>query len=487
MRRVSLALVVGLGVATVALYWSELPWVSEIPGWFYRYRDKGITVRVLGAVGLVVSMLLALAAVARVRTGTRRGRAAAVGLLVIACAGLQLGASAIGKDDAFFKRHESGHGKYWRVTAERRGEWLETLLEFERLAPARQLGDFAPSKPPGVLLPYMAVDSLARAPALSDVLAPIAEQAERRPRLAGYGSTVALSIFLLPLITALVIPAMLLLGRALFADDAIAWGGAVLFTTVPATLLIQYHLDGAVYPLIAVLACALAATGARGDRLWATALAGVVAMLGLYVSFSLLAALPLVVGCVLAVGYDRACAAERPTAELVRGIATQLFLIAVFASATFLALRFFLRFDPLVRYEAAMEYHARWKRAVPTELWRRAALVEYALYVGVPLVAVWLTRVLRGAVRIVPFRLDTRDLTTVGLFVLLLLVSAKSGTNEVSRMWMLLNPFLALSAATALRPLALRDRSGDGWKVPLAVLASTQLVVALFMKAFQEW
>ena len=487
MRRVSLALVVGLGVATVALYWSELPWVSEIPGWFYRYRDKGITVRALGAVGLVVSVLLAIAAVSRVRPSTRRGRAGAVVLLVIACAGLQLGTSAIGKEGTFFKRHESGHGKYWGVTAERRGRWLETLLDFESLATSRQLGDFAPSKPPGVFLPYMAVDALAGAPLIGEALAPIAEEAERRPKLAGYGTTVALSIFLLPLVTALVIPAMLLLARALFADDAIAWGGAVLYTTIPATLLIQYHLDGAIYPLLAVVACALAAIGARRDWLAGAALAGVVAMLGLYVSFSLLAGLPLVVGCVLAVGYDRACAGELPSRELARRLATHLFVIAVFAAATFLALRFFLRFDPLVRYDAAIAYHARWKAAVPTELWRKAALVEYALYVGVPLTLVWLARVVRGVVRIVPFRLDTRDLATVGLFVLLLLVSAESGTNEVSRMWMLLNPFLALSAATALRPLALRDRSGTGFRAPLAVLASTQLCVALFMKAFQEW
>lgn len=481
MRRLLLLVVLASGVATVTFYLAGLPWVSEIPAWFYRYRAKELGSPVFGGIAIGASVLLAVAAL----RGIRRGPRLAMALLVISSAGLQLGTSAIVEDD-FFQRHRSGHGQYFAVTAKRRGEWLTTLRYFERLAGARELGSFAPSKPPGVFVPYMALDAIARAPGVRHALAPIADAARARPRLERYAETVALSMLLMPLLTALVIPATHRLGRALFDDDTVAWGSAILWMTIPATLLIQYHLDGAVYPLLAASACALAATGARTDRLGWSAAAGVALMLGIYVSFSLLVAVPLALGCWLAVAIDRARAGAGRTA-LAR-IAMHVFVAAVLASATFLALRFLLRFDLLVRYENAIAYHARWKAGVPSDVWRLAALVEYALYVGVPLVVVWLFGTGRGLVRLARLRIDTVALTSVGLVVVLAITSALSGTNEVSRMWMLLNPFLALSAATGLRALA-RDNEGEGraFYGPLLVVALTQLVVALFMKVSQEW
>src|SRR5690606_14529933 len=85
-----------------------------------------------------------------------------------------------------------------------------------------------------------------------------------------------------------------------------AWGGALLWASAPGTLLVQYHLDGAVYPLFAVGSAALVAAGARTDRALLSVLGGAVLMAGLYTSFSLLVGIPLVAGCVLAVGIDRA-------------------------------------------------------------------------------------------------------------------------------------------------------------------------------------
>jgi hypothetical protein len=332
----------------------------------------------------------------------------------------------------------------------------------------------------------MAVDALARVPGVARALEPLVDEARRRPRLdPSYAETVALSIVLLPLLTALLVPAIVRLGHALFEDEAAAWGGAVLWATVPATLIIQYHLDGAVYPLLAVVACGLVATGARRDVPGWSVAGGVLLMLGVYVSFSLLAAIPVGIGCVAAVAIDRARRGEG--ARAMRRAALHLFLIAVAAAATFLVLRFALRFDLLVRYDRAIEYHARWKATVPSELWRAVALLEYALYAGVPLVALWLWRALRGLFEVARNTFAPADLAAGGLLVVLLVVSALGGTSEVSRMWMLLNPFLALSAATGLRALARNDAAGDGWQTPLAWVALTQLVVALFMKCFQEW
>lgn len=480
MRWVPFVAVLLLGAGTMVFYYAEMPWVAEIPGWFYRWWDKGVARWFL----LVWGGLLggAFAVGTHRLLGWRRDALAAL-VLVGASTILQLGTSWVGGTEEVLRRHESGHGTYWAVVAARRGQWLDTLLDFEMLAREHELGDFAPTKPPGVLLPYMAVDRVARVPIVEALLRPIADVARERERMAPYAETAALSIFLLPLCTALVAPAIVLLGRALFADDVAAWGGAVLWASAPQTLLVQYHLDGALYPLLAVTGCAAVAAGVRWDRLWLSMLGGAVLVLGLYTSFSLLVAPALAVGCAATVAIERARAGERSWP--VAGDVVTHVLGATAAFAVGLALlTVWLRFDLVARYEWAMAYHARWKRLVPLPLWRAVALLEYALYVGVPLVGVWLWRTARAGARLASRRWSTADLASVGFLVLLLSLSAVAGTNEVCRMWSFLTPFLALSAATGLRALA---RAPDRWREPMAWLAAVQIAVAVFMKNFQEW
>lgn len=478
MRRVPLILLLGLAAAAILFYVEGLPWVRDIPAWFYGPWDKGLPTWVLATVGIGLGAAFGLGTHALLRR--HRGLGAMLAL-VLASTWLQLATSAVGGMDEVLKRHASGHGKYWGVTADRRGRWLETLLEYEELARDRELGSYAPSKPPGVLVPYMAVDALARTGPVRAALAPLATVARQNERVAPYAETAALSIVLLPTITALLVPLLVALGRLLFADEAAAWGAAVIWASAPATLLIQYHLDGSLYPLLAVASCTLASLAARRDRLAWSVLAGALLVLGVYVSFSLLVAIPLALGCLLVVTIARARAGEerRPLARLAAHVLAAVVGGAVVAGLLWL----FLRFDALARYDYAMYYHARWKRSVPADTWRWAALLEYGLYVGVPLVAVFLWRFAAGAFRLVRWRAGGEDLLAVGLLLLLVSLSVSSGTNEVSRMWMLSTPFLALSAATGLRGLARNERWGAaaGW------LAAVQITVAIFMKNFQEW
>ncbi len=477
-RWVPLTAIVALGVGVALFYVFDMPWVAELRGWFYRPWDKALdpSPEAIGA-----SLLGVATGVAATVAWRRRDRSVAVILLLVAATSLQLGTSLLGSPSEIMRRHESGHGKYWRVVQQRRDRWLETLTDYEALARSGALDDYAPSKPPGVLLPYMAIDSLGRVPAVQSALGPWVDRAGRSPRTRATASSVAASIVLFPVLTALTVVPLLLLGMQLFRDEDIAWSGAVVWAVVPATLLIQYHLDGAVYPLVAVTGCALAATGVRRGSWIGSALAGLTLAFGLYLSFSLVLAVALAFGCILTISIDRvgSTGSSRP---LLSG-AVHACVVTAGLGIGIGALAWGLDFGIVERWTHAMAYHAKWKAGVPAESWRWIAMLEWGLYVGLPLMALWLWQTMQAATEIARRRLDPAAWFTGILFALVLALSLRTGTNEVCRMWLFLNPFVALSVAPLLPSLD----PGERPLRPLTVLILTQLLVAIVMKGHQEW
>ena len=123
-----------------------------------------------------------------------------------------------------------------------------------------------------------------------------------------------------------------------------------------------------------------------------------------------------------------------------------------------------------------MTYHAAWKAAVPSGPWRGAALLEWSLYAGFPLVALLLFRAATSLAHLRQARQVAATLLPLGVLALLLALSLVSGTSEVARMWLFMVPVVALAAVSG--PLDTRVCSA---------LATTQLVLALVMKANQPW
>jgi len=481
MKPLPKGLLVVVTAGTVIFFLAGMPLVSDVAGWFYRPVDRPIHAVALAVVfGAVVPPVLVV--VVRLARRGRHGWAMTLAVVCAWCA--QLAFSFVGGPglDEVWRRHVEGHGELLRVAHDRRGAMLETLRDYDRLAAEGELGSFARSKPPGALLVYGMMEAVAEAPPVAVFLEPLAADARRNPRLAPVARTAALSLLLMPLLTALVLPALLLLSRKLLRERAAGHGAAILFMTCPAVLLISYHLDGALYPLVSVGACALLAAGTRDDRYVLSVLAGAVLSVGLYVTFSLLPAVPLSVGALLLVAVDRVH--REPTQAVWQRAGFHLAAAAAGFVAVLFVLVSPLGYEPLARFEAAMQHHALWKAAVPTGTWRAMALVEFSLYAGVPLMAAFLWRVGAGALRMTRRSPSPADPFAFGLLALLLVLSAVAGTNEAARMWMFLLPFVALATASDLGGTATEE--GTWWR-PLAWLAGAQALLALAMKTSQVW
>ncbi|MCB9658509.1 MAG: hypothetical protein R3B40_18280 [Polyangiales bacterium] len=488
------AALVGLGAlccVQVALVVAGLPYLRSIPAWFY-----GPTFRGLGAgwAMLAVCVLvpwLASVALHAARNGRRIRAYAAVFVLALSSQALFVPLDAR-RVESLLSRHEGGHGEFHVIAAQRREVQLDTLRRYDELAETRQLGAFPPSKPPGALAIYMGLDALGRGP-LAGHFAPLRQLARHSARVSGFEDGFVAAALLFPLATALLAPLVLALGVRLHGDHGTgpsedqsalvaASAAAILTATSPALLLITYHLDGACYPLLALLALwclcrAMQANPTRGSvalvvqLLTFALLAGGLFGLGLYVSFSLVPALGLAVGVVLAVSL-----ASAPETHASRRALLTLFGFALGVAAVTGALMAWLEYHPVQRFQAALAYHARWKAGVPAEPWRVGAFLEWTLYAGAPLVALLVWRAGASLAHLRDARRAASTLLPLGVFTMLLALSALTGTNEVARMWLFMVPVAALAAVSGLRDTRLA-----------AALGAMQLLIALVMKANQPW
>jgi len=473
------ALLVLAGVATAAFFVAGLPGLKPQDGWFYRAIEHGS----LGTALAVVLAGLCPFVVARALRAADRGhhRRAIAGMVIIgALAQMSMVFLAPGGLSSAWQRLHEGHGEFLRIAHDRQGNALETLRHYEALTDAGTLGVFARSKPPGTLAAYLALDALARTRPVRFVLNPLVEHAERSP-LAAVAPAGALAFLLFPLLTFLTIIPLVALGRALLYDVRVGYDAALLWLSAPAALLINLHLDGALFPLLGTTAVALAAIGVRSSRPLASVAGGCVAALGAYCTFGLLPVVGLGIGCSLVVVGERALhgsgvrRALRPLAHAL------LFLAAAVATTALLVL--LLDYEPLHRYERALAFHAEWKAYVPTRLWRALSLVEFFLYVGAPL-ALTFTAELGAAIFAIGEReLVAPSLWTIGFASTLGVLAAIQGTNEVARLWLFMVPFLGLSVAGGLRART----AGDPRRGVLLVLTGTQAALAVIMKVTQSW
>lgn len=482
MRRAPLVLASLLalaGLATAVFFAAGLPGLNDQPGWFYRassHGSLGIALAVLVAAHAPLVVMRAL----RAADAGRHGRALAALVLVGALAQMGLVILAPGGLSSAWQRLHEGHGEYLRIAHARHGHALETLRDYEALAEAGTLGSFARSKPPGTLGAYLAVDALARTRPLRFLIAPLAEQAEHSA-LGPVAPAAALAFLLFPFLTYLTIIPLVLLGRALLHDTRTGYDAALLWLSAPAVLLINLHLDGALFPLLGTTAVALAAVGARSGRPLASLAGGCVAALGTYCTFGLLPVVGLGVGCALVLAGERA-AHGTSLARAARPLAHALLFLAG-AAATTALLVVLLNYEPMLRYERALALHTEWKAFVPTRLWRALSLVEFFLYAGVPLALAFAAEFVLAARAALVRELAAPSLWTLGFAATLAVLAALQGTNEVARLWIFMIPFLALSVAGGLRARF----AADPRRGALLVLAATQAALAVVMKVTQPW
>lgn len=477
-HRTALLLVTLGSMAYVA---AGLPGLSEVRGWFYQPVHRGLGEALPLAVGATLVPALVWLGLARAR---RRRHGQAVLAFVVAFFAAQLTlvlGDARGLDAAFRFQHD-GHGEMARLAHVHRDALPEILRDYETRIARRELGAFTPSKPPGAFAAYVGVEKLADALPVERWLGPLVRAARERPEIGEErADTAALAFVLFPLLTAVALPLVFALGRSLLGRPETGHATAVLTLSSPAPLLIQQHLDGALFPLLGLAAAVLATHGARrGAHAW-TALGGAIWGGSLYVSFSLLPVVGLALGCVLVATARR----ESARGPAWVGYSAGWHALA-FAGGALLALVLLVQaldFELGRRLGAALDYHAHWKRGVPTGPWRGWALLELAVYLSFPLAAALLWRAVGDVRRLATERFVPEHLLGVGLLAFLALLGLASGTNEVARLWLFTVPFVAAAVAAGADDAA---RAGRWW-VPTGWMAGCQGVVALVLEANMPW
>lgn len=486
--RALLLVAVGLTVLASVLLFFEVPTVQKLPFWFWPLRDKKMMGVVLtAAAAACLPYLVCLAGGAAKQT---RRRLATL-LVVFAIWGFTLQhalsyAERKSLDGMRARVILSGHGEFARLASQQLNPW-RVLSDYETLV-AGKGHDFARSKPPGQLLVYVALASVA------DALLP----GTRAPRVRGvvndtHWRLATLASFLLPLLGCLALLPLLALARQWLARGDAPVAG-LLFLLSPPLVLVTVHLDQALYPLLATSLLWAATWAGRADNTRAMALRGVVlgaaVWCSLLVSFTLLPVLLIAGGLWLGMAWQ-STARRRRTMLLTAAVTTGAF-------ATLLALfRWIAGYDIFARFFGVMAQHQAWRRwdsdaqAWTTWEWSLenvvgsacSTLTELGYWLGPPMVLLVSLGLARAVSHLKARRAGPVDWFTLAWIGTILATALLGSTRaEVARLWIFFIPGLCIIAASVAAPWFRQPRQSHGH-----LLVMTQFAWVLMLKAFQDF
>jgi hypothetical protein len=367
--------------------------------------------------------------------------------------------------DALRDNMVRGVHRSFAVAAGQQDSALEVVREYEALVASGELGPFAASKPPGVMLIYLATQKLA---SLGD---PHAAPELRTERLRTFAA------WTWPLLAYLVLLPLYFFARPLIGADA-ALLACMLYVLVPAVQLMPLHTDQAFFPALHTTSALATAQAYLRRSPLAAVLAGAWLWLSAFCSF------PMALGAVfgLAAAYGLAGRAPLDVRRLVRTSA----LIGATLLGIQLAAALFLDYDVLHRYAAAMDYNYRWQKwdgSFPRAVfWALHNFATIGLVFGLPLTISAALGIAQSLGKLRQAALRPADCVALTLLAVLAFLAAFGDVKtEVFRIWIFLVPMLCLVAADRL---ATRFGSWRGPQVR-AVLALEGLTT-LFMKAFSD-
>ncbi len=390
--------------------------------------------------------------------------------LIVLGYGLQLGlglSEGRGVEGLLDNMVRGGHASF-AVAASRQESVLEVIRNYESLVASGELGEFAASKPPGVMLLYMTTQKLSN---LVDPQPTPELETERLRRFAAW---------LWPLCSLLVLVPLYGFARPLIGPDA-ALLACMLYVLVPAVQLMLLYTDQVFFPALHT-AAALATAYAYLRR---STLAAVLTGGWLWVSAFCSFPLALGAGFGLAAAYGLAGRDGRPELDF-----RQLARTSARSAATLLAIQLaaalVLDYDVLHRYAAGMDYNYRfqkWDGSFPRAVfWALHNFVTIAFMFGLPLTltaAFGIVGSLRALERRCPRPVDPVAATLLAVLVFLSLFG--NVKTEVFRIWIFLVPMLCIVAADRLW---MRFDSGRGR--PIATVLLLEGLTTLFMKAFAD-
>jgi hypothetical protein len=455
-------LATGLSLLQWVILLFQIPVFTRLYRWFWYFHEKNIQ---WGAAVILTGLLAAGVYIILHDPGKIRRN---LFLIVVMGYAMQVGFGFIdggGWDALRQKALQSGHMVYLKAAA-RQPSVSEIFHHYEDVAG----GDaYLQTKPPGLILFYRATQ------AVIELVHPAISADDRLENLSWAAA------YLFPLIASVGVLLLFCFARFFF-DSREAIIACLFFVFLPNFVLMPLELDQFLLPILFLIPLVFLGTAFKATRPFLPAVAtGTAIYLALFVSFSLLAIIPLSLAWIgLSFWSQRQTkTAFKSHTSILAGVIVGLVLSA-------LILWLAAGYDPLQRYAGAMELHRSFKNFKEGWDQMRAAIIlnnsEYASWISFAVAILCVSSLLRSAIYFLKRKGQPFDLFTLALGATYLALNLLGQTRgEVGRLWLFLAPLAALLAAREIG-IMFKDR-----KAGLYYVYCLPFITTLLIYRFQDY
>lgn len=413
----------------------KLPVFSKLPSWWWPYTSKpsGTIWQILFLIGVIIAVIAI--------TASPHKKINKILLLIILGINLQFTFAFLegrGIEAIRDRVVRSGHAEFVTVAARQQKGIFYLLRNYEELSASKELGKYAPSKPPGTLMAYVVTKRIA-----------VQEHDEngKRSQTEIVNDLRDVITWTWPIISYLVLIPLYYLTKIIYSEETALLAGS-LYIVIPSVNLINLHTDQVFFPFLAVMPILLSAIAMKKRSVPLAVLAGVHLYISAWFSFALALVAPLILP-----GYYLIEKTNPKRNNIF--IKNLLALIAGF-SITDILFRFLFNYDILLRYQGAITHHIIWKNWTGSlqEITYFGFLntLEYVVWIGFPISILFALNISAAAINIYKTRSITIhtawSLATVGIFAYL--VIAGKTKNEPPRLWLFLVPYVCILGANYL-------------------------------------
>ncbi|MBI9043046.1 MAG: hypothetical protein JEZ06_01100 [Anaerolineaceae bacterium] len=439
----------------------QIQFMVAIPYWTWHFDPKE-TINWLAVLGMLVCTICFLYMVLKDHKQVKRN----ILLLILLGIVLQVGigfAEGEGFKSLSSQELRSGHKVYLEHAVDN-PDWQHIVRNYED---AYGWNVFLGTKPPGVILTYILSQKL------SNLINPVSNYADRLIRLSTFNS------FFFPIISFLIVIVLYCFSKSYF-EEAFRLFPAIIFLFLPNVILMALELDQVIFPLCFFMGLVVTGQLIKTQRMGYAFLLGIYLYLANYLTFSML---PLVLMAGLWISLDYIFNRnERSFMQLLKQAA----LVILGFIILFILFKIALNYDPLVRFQNAMNNHTHIKEYQSGFKQLLDALylnnLEISAWIGFPIAILVLMRLVRSIYAIFKCfisRMDVLSLAFLLTYAFLNLVGQTRG--EVGRLWLFLTPLFAIFAAYELVNIFKNKQAG---LVYLTVIQFATLFLTFYFQDF---